>query len=56
MPTKPKKGFRCANCRTPLGVTHTRARANGIVSRRRRCPSCGLVVQTEERPKQSAGH
>ncbi len=52
--TKARKGFNCPMCSVPLRIIKTRQRANGIVSRRRRCPSCGLVVQTEERPRSAS--
>lgn len=46
------KGFACPECNKPTKVVKTRARASGIIARRRECPRCGYKVTTEERPKQ----
>jgi transcription elongation factor Elf1 len=53
--TTEPKGFVCPECPgVALDVLDTRARANKVIVRRRKCPICNHRVTTEERPKKAA--
>lgn len=48
--TPKRRGFSCPSCGVGLRILSTRARASGVVTRRRACPSCDYRVTTTERP------